>query len=88
MFEHNPQLWDPLGEDVVPVVLGGADYAALAPPHSYIDIQQFSSAREAGLFLLHLIDTPDEYLKVEQDKLSYKLILGRVSTSSGRVITD
>ena len=30
-----------LTESVVPVVYGGADYASIAPPHSYIDARQF-----------------------------------------------
>lgn len=32
-----------LQRDVVPVVMGGADYAALAPPNSYINALDYDS---------------------------------------------
>ena len=34
------------GYNVIPVVLGGADYAAIAPPHSYIRALDFATPRQ------------------------------------------
>ena len=44
-------LFDGLTRGVVPVVLGGANHSAFAPPHSFIDASQFKSARELAHFL-------------------------------------
>lgn len=38
---------------IVPVVLGGADYSAVAPPNSYIDARAFSPHKLAA-YLKHL----------------------------------
>ncbi len=53
----------PYNEDsavnVVPVVLGGANYTALgAPPHSYIDSSDFSGPKQLAHFL-KLLDADD-----------------------------
>ena len=42
--------------DVVPVVMGAApeDYLKVAPPHSYIHVDEFSSPRELAAYLLEL----------------------------------
>ena len=45
----------------VPVVLGGADYSLHLPPHSYIDVADFSSPRDLALYLLHLDRHEEEY---------------------------
>ena len=47
------KLWKILQINVVPIVLGRANYSAILPPHSYIDVRDFASPR-------HLAD----YLKV------------------------
>ena len=50
---------------IVPVVYGGADYAAFAPPHSYIRVADFQSPKDLADYL-HLLDKNDalymEYL--------------------------
>jgi len=42
--------------DVVPVVMGGRrrDYERAAPPHSYISVEDFSTARDLADYLLRL----------------------------------
>jgi glycoprotein 3-alpha-L-fucosyltransferase len=42
--------------DVVPVVMGARpeDYAAVAPPHSYIHVDDFESPRQLAAYLLKL----------------------------------
>ena len=34
------KFFDPLQRNIIPIVLGGADYSKIAPPHSYIDALQ------------------------------------------------
>lgn len=50
-----------LQHDMVPVVLGGADYSAIAPPHSYIDTAWFSSPADLATYLLDLDNDDDRY---------------------------
>ena len=40
-----------LANDVVPVVLGGADYAQWAPEKSFIDVRNFVSPRHLATYL-------------------------------------
>ncbi|KAM9306606.1 alpha-(1,3)-fucosyltransferase 7-like [Pholidichthys leucotaenia] len=49
----------------VPVVLGPPmeDYNAVAPPHSFIHVDQFSSVKELGRFLRKLVQDQEEYQK-------------------------
>ncbi len=42
----------------VAVVMGGANYASLAPPMSFINVADFRSAKELANYLLYL-DTHD-----------------------------
>ena len=57
------KFYDALMHNIVPVVFGGANYSDFAPPHSFIDIQDFQTVEEAGEYLKHLIEHPDEYLE-------------------------
>ena len=41
-----------LQRNVVPVVFGGADYASLAPPHSYINALDFDSPEKLAEALI------------------------------------
>ncbi|GAB6020482.1 hypothetical protein CHUAL_003171 [Chamberlinius hualienensis] len=51
--------------NIVPVVMGGADYKSFAPPHSYISVHDFKSPRHLAEYLM-LLDSNDtlynEYL--------------------------
>ena len=47
---------------IVPVVLGGADYKALAIPNSYIDVQDFASPKHLADYL-HYLDSNDTAYK-------------------------
>lgn len=57
--------------DTVPVVLGGADYDTLAPPHSFINALDFSSARDLAQYLLLLSRSQKLYSKYFQWKKNY-----------------
>ncbi|KAI8509180.1 Alpha-(1,3)-fucosyltransferase 7 [Branchiostoma belcheri] len=52
-----------LENDVVPVVLGAnrSDYERLAPPHSYIHVDDFNSPKELADYLKMLADDKDRY---------------------------
>ena len=50
-----------LSISVVPIVMGGADYAARAPPRSYINVLDYESPQELAEYLLHLASHEEEY---------------------------
>ena len=59
------KLFSALQADVVPVVLGGADYSSLLPPHSYIDMQVFLPPTSSYLVYLpssHHLYLPSFYI--------------------------
>lgn len=62
---------------IVPIVLGGADYASLAPIHSYINVADFKSPKDLAQYLLYLDKNDEEYLKYLQWKLDDFAILRR-----------
>ena len=39
---------------VIPIVMGGANYKAIAPPKSYIDVNDFDSPKQLAQFLIKL----------------------------------
>jgi hypothetical protein len=43
-------------QNVVPIVMGGANYSTVAPPHSYINVADFTSPHELATFLLKVIE--------------------------------
>ena len=57
------KLWRTLKLDVVPVVLGAADYSDVLPPKSYIDVRDFASPRSLADYLQYLDRNPEEYEK-------------------------
>lgn len=52
------KLYSILQLDLVPIVLGGANYTSLVPPFSYIDALKFKSAQELAEYL-KLLDKDD-----------------------------
>jgi len=59
--------------DIVPVVMGGADYKNKAPPKSYIDVLDFESPKQLAEFLLALNDDDEEYMSYFWWKDHYKV---------------
>ena len=57
--------------DIVPVVLGGANYSAIAPPKSFINANDFSSPLELAQELQRLSVTEEEYLEYFRWKSDY-----------------
>lgn len=67
------KFYRPLKYDVVPVVLGGANYSALAPPMSYISALDFRSPEELGKFLLSVAGNTRSYTSYLKWKERYQL---------------
>ena len=49
--------------EIVPVVLGGADYHRLAPPNSVVNVEDFADVTELAKYLRLLVENPREYQK-------------------------
>lgn len=54
------KVWDYLGKAVL-IVLGAVNYTHYLPPHSFIDIRDFLSARALAEYLLYLDQNPEKY---------------------------
>ena len=54
------KFFDPFQRNIIPIVLGGANYSSIAPPHSYIDaFKDYSEDPEALAKLLKKISSDD-----------------------------
>ena len=71
------KLFITLTMDIVPIVMGGANYSAIAPPGSYIDVNDFSSAQELAEELKRLSNAREEYLNFFRWKTETKVLRGR-----------
>ena len=65
------KLFRTLSLDIIPVVMGGADYKKRAPPKSFIDVMDFESPGHLAEFLLELDRNDDEYLSYFWWKVSW-----------------
>ncbi|CAL8147838.1 unnamed protein product [Orchesella dallaii] len=61
---------------LVPVVYGGANYTQIAPPNSFINVDNFKSTKELSKFLRNLDENPDEYKKYFEWRNKYKVVRG------------
>ena len=62
--------------DIVPIVRGGANYSAIAPLGSYIDVNGFSSAKDLAKELKRLSNSREEYLKFFSWKAKTEVVNG------------
>lgn len=67
------KFYRPLKYDIVPVVLGGANYTSIAPPMSYIDAMDFSSPKHLGEYLSRVAGNSDLYRSYLNWKYEYRL---------------
>ena len=65
--------WKILRVNVVPVVMGGADYKRLLPPRSYIDVRDFRSAKHLAEYLVMLSHNDALYRQYFEWKRHYKV---------------
>ena len=50
------KFWRNINHPVIPVVMGGGNYSRDAPPHSYIDVNDFSNVEELGNHLISVMN--------------------------------
>ena len=63
-FEYiTEKYWKTLGQNVIPVVRGAANYKEIAPENSYIDVNDFESPESLAKHLLYLDENDDKYLE-------------------------
>ncbi len=56
------KFFNPLQQNVVPIVLGGGNYTAIqAPASAYIDVRDYASVKDLADYLLYLDATPGAY---------------------------
>lgn len=65
------KFWRNLNQPVIPVVMGGGNYFRDAPPHSYIDVNDFSSIEDLANYLKSLMNSRAKYLEYFQWKYDY-----------------
>ena len=63
---------------IVPIVMGSGDYSKLAPPKSYIDVNDFASAKELANYILFLDDNNSAYLSYFKWKDHFRLCTSSV----------
>lgn len=68
------KLYRALEAGAVPIVYGGADYSAYAPPHSYINAIDFQSPEALADYLIILDKNPALYLKYFEWKKEWQVI--------------
>ncbi|RXG54880.1 Alpha-(1,3)-fucosyltransferase C [Armadillidium vulgare] len=51
---------------IIPVVRGHTDYAAIAPPHSYINVEDFKSMEDLANYLIYLGKNDTAYMEYFQ----------------------
>ena len=56
------KLWQWLKQDVVPVVMGQANYSAIVPPHSVINVMDYPEPADLASHLKRLVSNETEYL--------------------------
>ncbi|XP_055585699.1 alpha-(1,3)-fucosyltransferase C-like [Uranotaenia lowii] len=68
------KLYRSMRQFIVPVVFGGADYAKFAPPHSYINVEDFESVEKLVEYLQYLVKNPVGYVKYFWWREHYKVV--------------
>ncbi|KZS14693.1 Uncharacterized protein APZ42_020090 [Daphnia magna] len=69
------RFFDILSRDTVPIVFGGADYARIAPSHSYIDALSFTP-KQLAVHLMKLDQNKNQYLRYFWWKDTYQVHSG------------
>ncbi|KAK2168824.1 hypothetical protein LSH36_14g12089 [Paralvinella palmiformis] len=71
-----------LNYNIVPIVLGGADYSELFPRHSYIDVRDFRSPKHLASYLKELDQNNHHYVEYFSWKMHLKAVDGRNKTAA------
>ncbi|KAL7642660.1 UNVERIFIED_CONTAM: hypothetical protein RMT77_007225 [Armadillidium vulgare] len=85
-FENNfckdyvtEKLYKILNYHIIPVVRGSADYAAIAPPHSYINVEDFETQKDLANYLIYLDKNDTAYMEYFNWKKNYFVMNGFTS---------
>lgn len=79
------KFWNAMGMDLIPVVLGGADYSVHAPPKSYINAQDFKTPQALADYLKFLDANHTAYTEYFEWKKHFDL-LNKPSLYSSRAM--
>ena len=69
-----------LNYNIIPIVLGGANYSGILPEHSYIDVHDFKSPKHLAHYLKELNHDDEQYMEYFDWKQHTKAVDGRNKT--------
>lgn len=73
--DYVTDLYSTMKYEVVPVLFGLADYSNFAPTNSYINANDFETAKDLANYLLYLDKNPKDYIKYFWWREHYKSII-------------
>ena len=68
------KMFDALQHPIVPIVLGGANYSAVFPEMSFINMKDFISMKRLAEYLVWLDENITEYLKYFEWKENFEIL--------------
>ncbi len=68
------KLFRPLYTQIIPVMYGGTNYSRDAPPHSFINVKDYSSPQDLARYLRQLASNETEYNSYFEWKKSYDIL--------------
>lgn len=77
------KFFNTLERNVIPVVYGGGNYSHIAPPHSYINVEDFENVESLANYLRQLQNDVKSYMKYFEWKKNYY-----VDSSSDRYMCE
>lgn len=66
-------LLNAMEKNLIPIVYGGGNYVKVAPPHSYINVENFKNPERLGNYLKYLEEDVNSYMLFFQWKKGYKI---------------
>ena len=80
------KMYEALKHDIVPVVLGGADYDAMFPPHSFINMMNYSNMSSLAEHLLQLDQDDAQYMKYLEWKSLFSILNSKEEFNQGHCL--
>ena len=77
------KMFRPLTTEILPIVYGGTNYSRDAPPHSVINVADYSSPKELARYLKYLSANETEYTSYFQWRNSYKITRAHETIAMG-----